>query len=144
MINEIIESAIGTIDKATYLRATDSEANTVLGDIDLSDITLCIYNNIPDIKNIVKSSIIREWPVEIQILQLASFDDNDSDGDVIRALCVPIADRIYDAIVSNMETVQAGPNINYNIKMLDQVKLYDKILTGVQLSFVLKVMRNVC
>ena len=144
IINQIIEEAVNSIPDTYYLRATDQEANIEIDEIDLHGLSICIYNNLPSITHEVTNSIIREWPVEIKILQLADYDDNDVDGDVIRDACLRIADQLHDIIVSDLRTSQAADIENYIIDMLDQVKLYDQILTGVNLRFMVPLTRNEC
>jgi len=144
IVNSIIQDAVNSIQDTYYLRATDQEANISIDEIDLYGLTACIYNNLPTITHSVTNSIVREWPVEIKILQLADFDDDDNDGDIIRDACMQIADILHDKIVGDLRASQAADINNYIIDMLDQVKLYDQTLTGVNLRFELPINRNEC
>jgi len=143
-VNSIIRDAVYSIPDTYYLRATDQEANIEMDDIDLIDITVCIYNNLPTINNVVSNGVVAEYPVEIKILQLADYDDNDVDGDVIREACMDIAYELQYTITSDNRTSQAADVDNFIVDMLDQVKLYDKILTGVELRFNLPIPKNNC
>ena len=144
IVNDIIRDAVNGLQDTYYLRATDNEANISIDWIDLSGITLCIYNNLPTINHSVTSGIIREWNVEIKVLQLADMDDDDEDGDIIRESCLNTADQIYDAIMRDSRISISGEQPDYTIDMMDNVKLYDKIMTGVELSFTLELPRHGC
>jgi len=132
-ISPIIEAIVDTIPDGVYVRATAQEANIELDEIDLLDKIAVIYNNLPDVENTISMSshVIAVWPVEIQILKLADFDDNDVDGDVLRLECLRIAEYIVDVFPKNSVQVIE----DYGTEFVDQVKVYDKTCTGCLLTF---------
>lgn len=124
-----------------FMRATDADANRDVDNVDLGGKTLVIYNNLPEVTHPVPvgGAISREWPVELRILRLANFDDNTEQGDALRDICMDAADRIFDSITD----IDSFPSVEeYTIQMLGEVKVYDKTLTGVRLSFTLHLLRN--
>lgn len=141
LFSPIIETIVGTIAEGVYLRATSPEANIELDDLDLKDKIVVVYNNLPELTSTVGQSgyVEQLWPVEIQVLKLADFDDNDVNGDLIRTECLRIANFIFDSLprsgVSYVET--------YDVSFLEQVKLYDKTLTGCNLTFEYPIERTV-
>jgi hypothetical protein len=139
-ISPIIESIVATIPDGVYLRATSQEANIELDDIDLEGKIAVLYNNLPDVENPISMSghVISQWPVEIQILKLADFDDNDVDGDILRLECLRIAEYIIDVFPRNATQVIDS----YGTEFLDQVKVYDKTMTGCLLTFIYPIDRT--
>ena len=133
LISPIIETIVATISNGVYLRATAQEANIEADELDLIDKILIIYNNLPDVTNEIGpgGNVIAVWPVEIEILKLADFDDNTADGDLIRADCLRIANYILDSFPENsVEIIET-----YQTDFLDEVKVYDKTMSGVRLTF---------
>ena len=132
-ISPIIEAIVATIPDGVYLRATAQEANIEADDLDLEGKILVVYNNLPSVDHTfgVGGHVVAVWPVEIQVLKLADFDDNDADGDIIREDCLRIANYIADVFPENSVQIIE----DYNIDFLDEVKVYDATLTGCRLSF---------
>ena len=133
LISPIIEAIVATIDNGVYLRATSQEANIEADDLILDDKILIIYNNLPDVEHTigVGGNVVAVWPVEIQILKLADFDDDSKDGDLIRADCLRIANYIIDVFPENSVQIIE----DYDVDFLGEVKVYDAILTGCRLNF---------
>jgi len=137
VISGIIEAAVAEIPNLLYLRATASEANVQVDDIDLSANSIAIYNNRPDTSTAMgELSGLAEttWPVEIQVLALADFDDNTDDYDTLVDPLYKIAEELFDRITGSQGSELVFPD-SYSINMGEQVKLYDKTLSGVMLSF---------
>lgn len=134
-ISAIIEAAAALIPNSLYLRATDIQANIEIDDLEIGDKIVVLYNNLPTVKNRVTQSVQREVPVEIKILKLGNVDDNDVDGDAIRASLVPAADLMFDATIKNPEHSLTRYADTYEIDFLNQVKIYDDVLTGLVLKY---------
>jgi len=145
-ISNLIEDAVNQIPDLAFLRATDAEANIQVDDIDLGAANIAIYNNRPtttgtsgDLSGLVQV----EWPVEIHILGLADFDDDDLDADIIADPLYSIAEELYDRLVGDPLASLLTFSDSYTINLGDPVKLYDKTLTGVTLSFELYYSRGI-
>lgn len=146
VISSLIETAVGNMPNLLFLRATDEEANIVLDDIDLSANNVAIYNNRPDTVGTagdLSGNVEVEWPIEIQVIGLADFDDNDADADTIADPLYTIAEELFDRI--SQAVGQSGVTFptGYEIGLGESVKLYDKTLTGVMLSFSLFYSRGI-
>lgn len=144
LVSPILKEVVEEIPDCIYLRASDLEANIDVDSIDMSGKTLVIYNNRPDVENSngnQGSFVTRQWPVECQILQLADMDDNEVDSDTIRAACIVIADTIFDKM--QIRTLNQVASIDgYDFTFEEEVKVYDKILTGLMLLFVFPMERD--
>lgn len=140
-ISNVIEDAAGLISKTMYLRATDIEMNTSADDIDLSSLTVVIFNNLPLVNNLVLQSgyITQSWPIEIKIVRLAELDDTTKQSDDIRDVCLSVANQLFD-ILSKAQTIPDA--FEYQVNFLNELKVYDKILTGCTLSFTLNTPRG--
>ena len=137
-ISTLIESAVNNIDDLVFMRATDAEANVMLDDIDLASSSVAIYNNRPETIGTVQDTsgvMETEWPIEIVVVGLADFDDNDQDSDIISDPLYTIAQELYDRITSDTNQSKLTPAGAQAIDLGEPVKLYDKTLTGVKLSF---------
>lgn len=133
LFGPILEPIVATIADGFYLRATAAEANVELDEIDLSGKIVVIYDNLPELSSPIGQSgyVEQLWPVEIQILKLAEFDDNDVDGDSLRADCLRIANYIVDRLPRS-----GGSYLeSYDVSFLEEVKVYDKTMTGCRLTF---------
>ena len=133
LFSPILETIVGTIAEGFYLRATSGEANIELDQIDLEGKIVVIYNNLPELTSPIGQSgyVEQLWPVEIQVLKLADFDDNDVNGDTLRADCLRVANYIVDRLPRS-----GGSYLDsYDVSFLEEVKLYDKTLTGCRLAF---------
>lgn len=146
LVSPIIETAAGLVPDSLYLRATDTQANIEVDEIDLEDKVAILYNNLPTVKHAVSAGgVIRRWPVEIKILKLAQADDNDVNGDVIRAALLPYADLMFDAILKDQRVSLADVPSSYDIDFLDVVRIYDNIMTGLVIKFSISISRaNFC
>lgn len=124
-----------------YLRATDLDANISVDGIDLSGKTIVLFNNLPEVVNAVSQSgaVTRAWPIEIKVLQLALLDDTTKQSDVIRDVCLEIADEIWDKVAVHQDIPDA---FEYGINFLNDLKIYDKTMTGCSLTFVLNTQRT--
>ena len=146
VISNLIKAEVEKIDNLIFLRATDQEANIVLDDIDLSVNNVAIYNNRPDTVGTtseVSGNVEIEWPVEIIIAGLADFDDNDVDSDIVADPLYTIAEELFDRISQAAgQSFTTFPD-GYEIGLGEPVKLYDKTLTGVVLSFSLIYTRGI-
>lgn len=136
-ISALIEAAVGTIPNLIFMRATDANANIEVDEVDLSADNIAIYNNRPttsgtsgDLSGLVQI----EWPVEIVVVGLGNYDDNDIDSDIIADPLYTIAEQLYDSITNNQGSLLTFSN-DYTIDLGEPVKLYDKTLTGVLLGF---------
>ena len=139
-VSSIIEAAVDQIANLIYLRATDAEANVAIDDIDLAADNVAIYNNRPSTTGTAGelSGLVQvEWPVEIHVLGLAELDDDDEDADVIADPLYSIAEELFDRITNTSGQNQSELTFpdGYSIDLGTPVKLYDKILTGVTLTF---------
>ncbi len=136
-VSQLIEAAVGQIANLIFLRATDAEANVEVDDIDLSVDNVAIYNNRPDITAATSDEsgqVEVEHPIEILVVGLAEFDDNDVDADVISDPLYSIAEELFDRVSGGQGSVLTFSD-GYAIDLGSAVKLYDKVLTGVTLSF---------
>lgn len=141
-MDQILKNIINSIPGCWYVRATDDDANIIVDELDATVKILCIYNNLATINNVASQGRFsyREWPIEINILSLSELDANTEEGDAIRATLIPVADAIYDKLP---DVTEAPPVDGYEIELLNQVKIYDKILTGVRLSLTYNLGRNI-
>jgi len=140
-LSTTIETIVAGITGGVFLRATDNDANISVDNIDLEGKTLCIFNNLPVVSNQVSKSgyIVQVWPVEIRVLQLSNLDDTTAQGDAIRDACAIAADTIWDKITFDQSLPDA---FEYELNYLNEVKVYDKTLTGVRLTFMFNSSRN--
>tara|TARA_R110000751_G_scaffold131994_4_gene234409 strand:+ start:4659 stop:5105 length:447 start_codon:yes stop_codon:yes gene_type:complete len=135
LINDILKDACALIPNSVYLRATSTEANTSVADIDLAGKTFCLYNNLSSVVYNVGNSVVSSHPVEIKFLELADFDDDTEQGDVIRERLLEVAKSIFFTISIDDRVSKAEITESFEINMEDNVKLYDTIMTGVSLEF---------
>ncbi len=145
-LNSLIRSAVlANVPDSTYLRATDQEANISADGLDLADQVFVLYNNRPIVEGTLgqNSGLVQEAiPVEISFLCLADFDDNDEDGDQIMDLLHGHAQVIFDRL--SLNEVLAEYVESYTIEWGDTTtKIYDKVMTGVKLSFDILTQRGV-
>lgn len=119
-----------------YLRATDPQANEELGRKDLNGLTIMIYNNLPDVEYNVYPYLEANYPVQVKIMKLASFDDNTVDTDIIQDSCRTIAEQVARDLMSYDDTIIAPET--FLITSQDNVELFDDILTGVTLEIDIK------
>lgn len=136
LFSSILQPIVAQIANTVYARATDEELNVLMDQQDLAGQTLVVYNNLPVVTNQVSRGgfVVRDWPVQILVLQLADYDDNTVDGDTIRANCIPIADEIHDRLVQDSRYIIES----YEFNFLDNEKILDKTMTGLALSFIIK------
>jgi hypothetical protein len=137
-----LEAIVAAIPDSVFLRATDADASTDVDRIDLSGKTIFIYNNLPTVDHpqVQGGSVFRSWPVEIRILRLADFDDNTVQGDALRDICIAGADAVYDKLPTQFSDLPVPST--YSLNLLGEVKVYDKTLTGVRLTFTLSALRT--
>lgn len=136
-ISTLIEDAVSQIPDLLFLRATDANANIEVDSIDLSVENVAIYNNRPTTNGLsgdISGLVEVEWPVEIVIVGLGNYDDNDVDSDIIADPLYTIAEQLYD-IITNSQGSLLTFSESYSIDLGEPVKLYDKTLTGVELGF---------
>jgi len=136
-ISALIEAAVLQIPNLLFLRASAAEANIQLDDIDLAVDSVAIYNNRPDTTAAMgdlSGQVETTWPVEIQILALADFDDNTDDYDTLVDPLYVIATELFDRITEDQGSDLTFAD-SYGISMGATAKLYDKTLSGVMLSF---------
>lgn len=140
-ISNTLAAIVATIPATRYMRASDLDANIEVDHVDLNDLSVVLFNNLPEIKNVVSQSgaVTREWPIEIKVLQLAELDHNTPQSDVIRDACLAIADEIWDKVGVNQDLPDA---FEYGINFLNDVKIYGKTMTGCTLTFLLNVQRT--
>lgn len=137
LINPILKPIAEAIPDVVYMRASDLEANVDVDQIDLEGKTLVIYYNRPTVDNKTGASgkhVVRQWPVEIHILQLAEVDDGEEDSDTIRAACIAIADKIFDMMQIAAESSSESIT-DYALIFGEEQTIFDKLLTGVTLNF---------
>ncbi len=142
LVSDIIEDAVATITDSEYLRATDMDANTATAEIALEGKVFCIYNNLPNTKAEGGMGVTKGTPVEISILKLSDSDDNTEDGDVIRDAVEIVADQIFDRIARDSRTSNLFVADEYDTDPSDQVEIYDSILTGVKITFLIYIDRT--
>ena len=133
-LKKIVESY-----NAVYLRGTPSDANISLDDIELKPGQLiAIFSNLPIKQNpigAIGTRVYREVPIQIQVLALADLDDTTEQGDAHRDKAINLCDAIYDQVIRADFISQVVPFEGYEIDTEATEKIYDKILTGVTLSF---------
>lgn len=134
-LTQILKEAVQKLPDSVFLRATDSDANISIDEIDLRNRTVFIYHNLPRVVSTVqRGGLVQEnWPTEIDVLQLAEFDDTTIDGDVLRNNCKILADSLMDQLKIRNDSVT--PLANYENSFSEAVQVHDKILTGVRLRF---------
>jgi len=139
-LSTLIQTIVGTISGAVYLRATDADANVSIDNIELDGKTIVLFNNLPDITHTIARTgfIMQQIPVEIRVLQLAGLDDTTDGSDILRDRCADIANNIFDQITFSQELPDT---FEYQISYLNEVKIYDKTMTGCRLSFVFNASR---
>lgn len=144
-ISEALKVIVSNIPNAVFMRATSEEANKDVDDVDLLGKTIVIFNNLPTVPNQISQSgyVSRTWPIDLQILQLGDVDETTLAGDNIRDNCHEIADKIYDALNTQFEDQWPESISDYTIDFVNQMKLYDKILTGCLMSFQINLPRTV-
>lgn len=145
-VSNLIESAVAQLDDTLFLRATDAEANVSIDNIDMSEDDVAIYNNKSTSSSALSElsgNIETEWPIEIHFLSLADFDDNDVDADTLSDPLYVKAEKLFDFITQRAELSQITLTDGYEIDMGNPVKLYDKTLTGVTLSFTMMYSRAI-
>ena len=140
-LSTALQTIVAGIPNALFLRATDTDANKSVDNIDLSGKTIVLFNNLPTIvHNVARSGfIMQEIPVEIKVLQLAQLDNTTGQQDTIRDNCTAIANSIFDLITKDQQLPDA---FEYSIAYLGAVNIYDKLLTGCAFSFVMNSSRS--
>jgi len=138
-VSETIKEAAQRLD-CLYLRATPSEANEEIERTAMKGLTLVIYTNFPSVDFKLDPLIKATYPVEIQVLKLASYDDNTRDSDVYIDGCRDIALKLALDILNTTPAIIYPEDIN--TETFDSVQIYDDILTGVTLSFNLEFQIN--
>lgn len=139
LISDIIKDAADLIPNSVYNRASDIENNTDVADIKLAGKTFISFNNLPTISTSVSeisNNSIATYPVEIQFLELAEFDDITLDGDDIRERLIPIAKKLFHTVSNDDRASLVEFADGYEMELNGNVKLYDTIMTGLTLSFV--------
>ena len=134
-VTDIIRDAVAKIDDSYFLRATDIDKNIEVAELDLEGLTLFVFNNLPTITNSVKMGIVSSYPVQIQILQVAEFDDNTEDSDIIRTNLIPVATTLFNTIIGDVRHSLGQYAENYEIDLEGEVKITDSTFTGVMLEF---------
>lgn len=135
-VSPIIKRATDIIPNSVYMRATDYNANVDIENVNVEDKVLVIYNNLPTVKNrLSDGGAYREYPVEVRILKLAQADDDDVDGDVIRAELLPYGDLVFDYCQQAQEVSSVKFADVYDLDFLDSVRIYDEVMTGLILKF---------
>ena len=140
-ISALLSAICYEIPNAMYLRATDTDANTTLDNVNISGRYVVLFNNLPEVNVSVSQSgyMTKSTPIGIKVLRLAGLDDTTIESDTIRDSCEDVANMIFDKI----RIYQELPDVfEYTVSLLNEVKLYDKILTGVSMSFVLNTERG--
>lgn len=143
-VSDMIEAAAAFIPNSVYMRATDVQANIGIEEIDLAldDKVLVLYSDLPTVKHTVTAGIQRQWPVEIKLLKLDEVDGDTVDGDALRAELIPAADLLFDALLLAPEISQNTFPTSYELDFLNFVKIYDDVLTGITLKFIMYFDRN--
>ena len=134
-ISTILRETIQKLPNASYLRATDDDANIEIEKIDIKGKTIFIYRNLPTVTNPIQAGglVQANYPTEIDVLQLADLDDNTKNGDDIRASCKDMADRLMDHLKIRTDSVTPIPS--YQIVFSESVQVKDSLLTGCVLRF---------
>ena len=140
-ISALLSAICYEIPNAMYLRATDTDANTTLDNVNISGRYVVLFNNLPEVNVSVSQSgyMTKSTPIGIKVLRLAGLDDTTIESDTIRDSCEDVANMIFDKITKDQELPDT---FEYSLSFLNEVKLYDKILTGVSMSFVLNTERG--
>ena len=136
---------VSDIPNGEYLRATDHNANISADQIDLAEKVLVQYNNRPTISGSIAglSGVASEVvPVEISFLKLADFDDDSEDTDILIDDLVGYARTMFDKISSLTSGAQSATS--YTIEQDSTIKIYDKTMSGVKLSFDIITPRGLC
>lgn len=142
LVTPRLEEIVNSIANTKFLRATENEANIALDRLELEGLFVCIYNNLPEVDNALGEAgqfTVRNWPISVQVAQLADLDDNEAQNDAIRAACIPIADAIFNKWLTGIPQSAIMSPETYKIQIAEEVKVYDKILTGVRLDFDAKI-----
>lgn len=140
---QLIRDAVESIPNTVYARATDFEANVKVQQTDLQGgLIYCVYNNLPIISYTAETNLLAQWPVVIKVLQLVDPDADTEDEDVIREAMEVIARQIYSKIGESETVTSAAPLSDPSVEFLP--KVYDDILTGVELSFDLPRQHTIC
>jgi len=136
-ISALIAAQVELIPDAVYYRATDTEANKDIDNIDLSGKTIVLFNNLPSITSTVATSgyVTQDIPISIKVLKLASFDDREVDSDILRDDCKLVAEKLFNKITNSQDINIMPPTLEYTIEFMNQTKIYDKTVTGCTLSF---------
>ena len=134
-ISTILKETVQKLPNASYMRATDDDANIEIENIDIKGKTVFIYRNLPTVTNSIQKGghIQSNYPTEIDVLQLADFDDNTLDGDEIRASCKDMADKLMDHLKIRTDSVTPIPA--YQVVFSESVQVKDTLLTGCVLRF---------
>ena len=130
-ISDIIEQqalALGCL----YLRAIPSDANDYVERTELSDQTLVIYSNHPNVSVAVQNYLKLTYPITIQVVKLGNFDDNTVDSDILINQCRSIAIQLAMNILNSIEGVVYPDNIA--VDPFDTIQVMDDILTGVTIG----------
>ena len=69
-------------------------------------------------------------------MELAEFDDITLDGDDIRERLIPIAKKLFHTVSNDDRVSLVEFADGYEMELNGNVKLYDTIMTGLTLSFV--------
>lgn len=132
-LSTVIQNVVTPLANTLYLRATDVDANIDIDHLDIQGKTIVIFNNLPAIDYLVSKSGHTEQviPVEIRVLKLANLDDNTVQGDTLRDQCAETCDTIWDMLTANQDI----DGYEYQVTYLNEVKVYDKTMTGARLIF---------
>jgi len=145
LLSPILKQITGTIPDTYYLRDSDLDANIDIDLINIEGLTLVIYNNLQTVVHDLPegggTTTTRSWPVELKILQLADLDDDGDGGDIIRGACLAIADTIFDRLIQDPLLSQIKAIDGYDVSFEDNVKIFDKMLTGCTLSLIFPIDR---
>jgi hypothetical protein len=115
-----------------YLRATPSDANNELQEIEVGSKVLCIYSNHPSVEYNLEFNIKALYPLQIQFLKIADFDDNTVDSDLLIDICREEAEKFAIGLINYQENF-IFPD-GFTIDPFDTIKVDDSILTGVTLN----------
>ncbi len=137
LVSSTLRSIVESISDTVYMRNTDVDSNIDIDLIDLENKTVVIYNNLPTIAHVLPTAggtvTTRSWPMEMRILQLADMDDDGEGGDDIRERCLLVADTIFDKLLNNQLLSLTAAIEGYEVEFEDNVKVYDKVMTGCKL-----------
>jgi len=129
-ISALIAAQVELIPDAVYYRATDTEANKDIDNIDLGGKTIVLFNNVA-----TSGYVTQDIPISIKVLKLASFDDREVDSDILRDDCKLVAEKLFNKITNSQDINIMPPTLEYTIEFMNQTKIYDKTVTGCTLSF---------